>query len=567
MLLLLVVGIAVTDVATRLTLRTFLYGRLDEQADAAQSRAYTYIETVYHRAVIAGDRNVVSDPGGWLGQLASPVVENPSGPSSAPEETLPPAPAAGTTPRVARLNPAVLVARDSPDVYIEVLDTHGHVLFSDPSGSTANPDPEPVLPPRLPVRRAPPTYRFGTSHGVYVPEQPAFTVGAVGQHGPYYRGQALAVPGGLLVTAIPLAPTVETLRSLTKVEAVVSALVVVALVLLVLWTVRVGLRPLGEMTDTARAIADGDMRRRIRRTDERTEVGLLGSALNRMLSQIEAAFGERHASEARLRRFVADASHELRTPLTSIRGYAELLRKGALADDEARRRAAQRIEREAARMGVLVDDLLLLARLDQGRPLEAERVDLAKVVGEAVEAARAADPGHPLDVTLAPGAEVEGDGLRLRQVVDNLLANASVHTPPGTPVHVLVEREGSQVTLVVVDEGPGLAEGQAERVFDRFYRAGDARSRPGSGLGLSIVAALAEAHGGRAEAESSPGHGARFRVVLPLAPSGASAASRAAGPGPEAGPDAGPDAGPGPGSPADGGTEADERTTGEPARR
>jgi len=256
-------------------------------------------------------------------------------------------------------------------------------------------------------------------------------------------------------------------------------------------------------------------------------VGRLGSALNGMLSQIEAAFAERTSSESRLRRFVADASHELRTPLTSIRGYAELLRKGAFEDEAARRRAAERIEHEASRMGLLVDDLLLLARLDQGRPLERFTVDLGLVVHDAVEAAAAADGDRRISLEVSGPVLVDGDAARLRQVVDNLLRNAIVHTPMGTPVHVSVRRDGAHTLLSVADEGPGLAADQADRLFDRFYRGSEARTGEGTGLGLSIVAALVAAHGGRALVRSEPGQGTVFTVELP-----ASAAATAVVPGP-----------------------------------
>ncbi|MGH9029458.1 MAG: sensor histidine kinase, partial [Acidimicrobiales bacterium] len=332
----------------------------------------------------------------------------------------------------------------------------------------------------------------------------------------YYRAEAVAVPGGTLITAIALAPTDETLASLTHVEVAVSVAVVIALLILVLWIVRLGLRPLYDMTDTARAIADGDLTRRIQRTDERSEVGRLGAALNGMLSQIEAAFRERETSESRLRRFVADASHELRTPLTSIRGYAELLRKGALSDEEARKSASQRIEHEAARMTLLVDDLLLLARLDQGRPFDRSPVDLSGVVGDAVDAARTVEPDRPLSLELARNVVVvEGDAARLRQVVDNLLRNAQLHTPDGTPVHVRLSRRGSWAVISVSDEGPGIEPDEQPRVFDRFYRGNEARTGRGTGLGLSIVAAIADAHRGRARVQSVMGSGATFIVELP----------------------------------------------------
>jgi two-component system OmpR family sensor kinase len=335
-----------------------------------------------------------------------------------------------------------------------------------------------------------------------------------------YRVEAVALPGGTLITAVPLDPTDQTLASLIHVEVIVSIIVVLALLVLALWIVRFGLRPLEEMTETAGAIAAGDLTRRVRRPEERGEVGRLGSALNGMLSQIEAAFAERTSSESRLRRFVADASHELRTPLTSIRGYAELLRKGALDDEDARRRAAERIEHEASRMGVLIDDLLLLARLDQGRPLERTVVDLGAVVREAVEAARAVDRDHRISLDVAGVVLVAGDAARLRQVFDNLVRNAVVHTPPGTPVQVSVHRDGLRAVTTVADEGPGLAVDQAERLFDRFYRGSEARTGEGTGLGLSIVAALAAAHGGRAFVRSAPGQGTVFTVELPASDAG-----------------------------------------------
>jgi two-component system OmpR family sensor kinase len=285
----------------------------------------------------------------------------------------------------------------------------------------------------------------------------------------------------------------------------------------VAWAVvRVGLLPLDRMGHTAGAIAGGDLSHRVESTDPRTEVGRLGIALNAMLDRLEHAFTQREASENKLRRFLADASHELRTPLTSIRGYAELFRRGAEARPEDLARSMAAIEAEAARMGVLVDDLLLLARLDQGRPLEREPVDLGAVAAEAVEAARAIEPGRDVTLDVGGDATIEGDRGRLRQVVDNLLENARVHTPPGTPAHVRVDRDDSHVVLAVADEGPGLSAEARSRVFERFYRDDGARSREtgGAGLGLAIVAAIAEAHGGGVRVvEGDPG--ATFEVRLP----------------------------------------------------
>jgi two-component system OmpR family sensor kinase len=534
-LALLVVGIVTTDLVTSSSLRSFLYGRLDEQIDVAQDTAYSYIESTYERALAAGVPLATSDEQAWLAELAGPRTTLPTscstlGGASTQPDTVPTAdPSAPTTTlpassstspasliRGVRLNAASLASRTSPDVYVEVIDSDGHTVFQRPSGSSCTEDPAPLLPQALPVQAAPPSHQFGTHHGAYVPDRPSFDVPSR-VRGVTYRVEAVAVPGGTLVTAVPLNPTNQTLNSLVHVEILVSIVVVVALLVLALWIVSFGLRPLEEMTETAGAIAAGDLSQRVRRPEERGEVGRLGSALNGMLSQIEAAFAERTASESRLRRFVADASHELRTPLTSIRGYAELLRKDALVDDASRRRAAERIEHEASRMGLLVDDLLLLARLDQGRPLERFSIDLGTVVRDAVEAARAVDRQRRISLEVSGEVRVSGDAARLRQVFDNLLRNAVIHTPAGTPVHVSVRRDGQRAVITVADEGPGLAVDQSARLFDRFYRGSEARTGEGTGLGLSIVSALAAAHGGRALVESAPGRGTVFTVELPAA--------------------------------------------------
>jgi len=251
---------------------------------------------------------------------------------------------------------------------------------------------------------------------------------------------------------------------------------------------------------------------------ERSEVGRLGRALNTMLARIDQAFSERQASEERLRRFVADASHSLRTPLTSIQGYAELFRRGAAERPEDLARAMRRIEDESSRMSELVDELLLLARLDQGRDLERAPVDLREVATAAVDAARAAAPDEPIDLDAPLPVAVLGDTARLRQLVDNLLENARGHTPEGTPVSVRALVIDGEAVLEVADRGPGIPEEDAPRIFERFVRAGGVGNgrANGSGLGLSIVAAVAEAHGGRASYRPRPGGGSLFEVRLPL---------------------------------------------------
>jgi two-component system OmpR family sensor kinase len=366
------------------------------------------------------------------------------------------------------------------------------------------------------------------------------------------QGQPFTVSadgGSWRVVAMPLADgsgSVLVAQSLADVQSTVDRLVVlevsIGVVVLVLIAgvgyliVRRSLRPLVEVEQTAAAIADGDLSQRVPDQDPRTEVGGLTAALNGMLHQIEAAFAERAASEAdaraseeRMRRFVADASHELRTPLTSVRGFAELYRQRHHDPDPEDARLLRRIEDEAARMGLLVDDLLLLARLDQHRPLARERVDLLRLATDAVQDLRVVDPGRTVDlaVTGGPGVPVVvGDEARLRQVLGNLVGNARNHTPPGTPVTVRVGTRppdagapGGWAVVEVADKGPGLSHEQAARVFERFYRADTSRTRAsgGTGLGLSIVASLVAAHHGRVELDTAPGQGATFRVLLPLA--------------------------------------------------
>ena len=337
-----------------------------------------------------------------------------------------------------------------------------------------------------------------------------------------YRALATAIPGqsGTLVVAIPLFEVDRTLTQLVVGELLVSLIVLGLVAALALWLVRVGLRPLTGIGETAGAIAAGDLSRRVEPANDRTEVGRLGLALNAMLAQIEAAFEERRASEERLRRFVADASHELRTPLTSIRGYAELFHRGARSRPKDLAKTMERIEAESARMGVLVDDLLLLARLDQGRPLLREEIDLTGVVAEAVESARAVEPDRPIELESSEPARIVGDEARLRQVMDNLFDNVRVHTPAGTPVRVVVTSTPDDVVVSVTDQGPGLSPDAADRAFERFYRGDPARSREtgGVGLGLSIVSAIVEAHGGSVTVGQGPeGGGARFEVRLPAA--------------------------------------------------
>jgi two-component system OmpR family sensor kinase len=396
-----------------------------------------------------------------------------------------------------------------PGTYAEVRDGSGAPLVWKFFGYESKADQRPVCPKDLPGSAA------STAVGPTF-----FTTTTVGGRAPTYRAVAAALsPGpGTLIVAIPLTEVSATLDRLLGVELVVSGIALLLVAGFALWLVRLGLRPLEGIGATAGAIAAGDLSRRVEPATERTEVGRLGLALNAMLAQIEAAFEERRASENRLRRFVADASHELRTPLTSIRGYAELFRRGADSRPEDLAKSMHRIEAEAARMGVLVDDLLLLARLDQGRPLEREPLDLARIVEEAVDSARAVEPDRPIDLELHSLTSVVGDEGRLRQAVDNLLDNARVHTPASSRVRVTLGPDAAAaVLLTVADEGPGLPAEVATRAFERFYRGDPSRSRSmgGAGLGLSIVAAIVEAHGGTVTVRSEEGAGATFEVRLP----------------------------------------------------
>ena len=458
-------GLAVSNVVTYTSLRSSLLNRVDQQLTAAEF-------PVAHA----------------LGE-GRPFPGNPGGPDS----QFP----AGT--------------------YGAVLDSKG-VALKDRTftyeGYAGTAPPKPSLPSTLPRLGAPDN------------RPDIFTTGAADRSSTRFRVLADAVSirtgtqsqQGILIVAIPLTDVEDTLSRLRLIEGIVSGAVLLGLGLLSYWLVRRGLRPLERMGETAGAIAAGDLTRRVEPTDERTEIGRLGLALNSMLAQIEAAFEERRASESRLRRFVADASHELRTPLTSIRGYAELFRRGADSRPEDLAKSMSRIEAEASRMGVLVDDLLLLARLDQGRPLERERVDLARIAEDAAESARAIDSGRPISVDVEGPASVVGDEGRLRQVLDNLLDNTRVHTPKGTPVRVKIRRADGELVLTVADEGPGLSPEVAMRVFERFYRGDPTRSRGtgGAGLGLSIVSAIVEAHAGKVSATSSNGAGTTFEVRLPV---------------------------------------------------
>ncbi len=339
-----------------------------------------------------------------------------------------------------------------------------------------------------------------------------------------WRAVSVRGPHGLTTVAVDLSDVQHTVRSLVWLQFGIGVAVLAVVGIVSFAVVQRSLRPLSEVEQTAAAIASGQLDRRVPERDPRTEVGRLSLALNGMLTQIQQAVASSESSaeaargsEDRLRRFITDASHELRTPLTTIRGFAELYRQGATRDVAT---LLARIESAASRMGLLVDDLLLLARLDVQRPLEHDRLDLMALASDAVHEAQAIDPERTItmEVLDGPGTpEVLGDEPRIRQVLSNLVVNALQHTPTSADVTVRVGTDGDDAVVEVADKGPGMSEEDASRVFERFYRTDSSRARAsgGTGLGLSIVHSLVHAHGGLVTVTTAPGEGCCFRVTLP----------------------------------------------------
>ncbi len=400
--------------------------------------------------------------------------------------------------------PGASPANLPPGTYGQLQDASGAVINAISYSYGGQPQPTPVLPDRLPpiTQRGSVTFHAESTAG-----------------GPGFRVLEERIPNRteLLIVAIPLQETQQTLNRLLVIEAVVSLLVLGALIAAAWLLIKRDLQPLEEMAETADAISAGDLSLRVEPAEPRTEVGRLGLSLNTMLGRIEVAFAERAATEEKLRRFLADASHELRTPLTSIRGYSEVFER-AKDDPEDLELAMRRIEEESKRMGVMVEELLVLARLGEGREPERLPVDLARVVDDCVSDARAAAPTRGITVDRAAAADVLGDDHQLHQVVHNLLSNAVRHTPPEARIRVMLTASGGYATLAVADDGPGLEPDVAARVFEPFFRADRSRAREtgGAGLGLAIVAAIVEAHRGTVRLDTAPGAGSTFTVRLPL---------------------------------------------------
>ncbi|HEY1734860.1 MAG TPA: HAMP domain-containing sensor histidine kinase, partial [Acidimicrobiales bacterium] len=484
-----VVALLAADVATYSALRSFLDSRTDQ---ALQQSAASL--------PLGIGRQPASGQSGHSGQSAPGGQE--------PSES---GPAAGR-------QPPPVVQTHAPGAFLEVRNADGDVVLGPfaehQQGGKA-------FSPKLPARFT--GFSAATAGN---PSEVFFTTPSTVAGGPSFRVLAVRQANGdVLVLGASLSDTQSTLNQLLLIEVVVTGAALVAAVLLGLWLVRLGLRPLADVEDTAERIAAGELDQRVPGENDRTEVGRLARTVNVMLARIEEAFAQRDATEAelrlseeRLRRFVADASHELRTPLAAVSAYAELFERGARDHPEDLGRVMTGIRGETARMGRLVESLLLLARLDEGRPMERQPVELFTLATEAVETATTVGPGWPVRLDADEPVEIVGDPAGLRQVLDNLLANVRAHTPEGTPVTVRVARQGDEAVVDVADRGPGMTDDQATHAFERFYRADPSRARVhgGTGLGLSIVAAIVAAHGGRVTAASAVGDGTTVTVRLPL---------------------------------------------------
>jgi two-component system, OmpR family, sensor kinase len=485
-----VIGLAAADVASYRALHNYLFDRVDQQ-----------LETAVAPVTVRLLRQAGDEPTQTFGPGPSEGVAVEGGGQAGGETGPGGGPPDGNLPGTA---------------FGELRDAEGEVVARTNSTFFGEEVPTPQIPSDLEA----------TSPMAIKP----VTVGQSGGGSEEFRAAAVEIGEGegVSIVAVPLGDTNATLHRLTLIELVVSGAILIALGLAAWWLVGVGLRPLRRMGEVAGQIAAGDLSRRVEPDNDRTEVGRLGRSLNAMLVQIEKAFAERAAGERRLRRFLADASHELRTPLASIRGYSELYRIGAAREPAEVERAMDRIESESARMGGLVDDLLTLARVDEVREPAREPLDLRELLEDARDDARAAAPERAITLNPTGPVAIEADGDALRRVLANLLRNAVVHTPDGTPIELSLESTEAWATVKVRDHGPGLPPGDPNAVFERFWRDSSSRGRDdgGAGLGLAIVAALVNAHGGRVEAENPAGGGALFTVQLPLrSPSAAPASS------------------------------------------
>ncbi len=468
MVVLVAAGLAVAAVVTYEEQRSFLMNRVDQQVESA-------LVPLSFQLRLTGGR---TGGGGRRFGAGGPLRARP--PGLGPASALP------------------------PGTFGELLGPGGKVLRRRAFSYGETTAAAPGLPSHMPMSRAGAPLKL-------------FTLRSSGGVGVRYRAAAFTIGGDTVVVAVPLREVDDTLHRLVMVEALVGGGVIVALVLLGWVVIRIGLRPLERIGRVASEIAGGDLSRRVSPSDQRTEVGRLGRSLNEMLGQIEQAFSDRRESEERLRRFLADASHELRTPLASIRGYAELFRMGAADDPATLERAMARIEAEAARMGVLVEDLLALAALDQTPDRARVPVDLRELAEQAAQDTRVIAPDREVSLSAEAPATVLGDPDQLRQLLSNLMRNAVIHTPAATAIELSVATDAGQVRIRVRDHGPGIPADAGEQLFERFWRTerGRSRGRGGAGLGLAIIRAIALADGGTVKAANAPGGGAVFEVTLP----------------------------------------------------
>jgi two-component system, OmpR family, sensor kinase len=496
------VALAIADVVTYKSLESFLYQRVDQQLDQAMRFSGG-------NALNAdGTFNCLHPPGSPVPGSGTAV---PSGGGFAG------GPAGGGLGGV----------RDNGDQPSNAIQVYALELRT-PTGSSTKSRTCPAYVDGVAYSPKIPTTITGYTSGPGGSRVAYFNAASTQANGPDFRVSASTLHNGdLLIVAEPLGDTGSTLHHLLLVELAVTGGAVVVALIGGFWLVRIGLRPLRDMEATAESIAAGNLTERVPGENQRTEVGRLARTLNVMLARIETAFGARlaserrlRASEARLRRFVADASHELRTPIAAISAYAELFGRGASEQKADLERLMGGIRVETGRMEHLVADLLLLARLDEGRPLELRSVDLVALCAEAVHTASTVGPDWPVTFHASTPIEVMGDATSIRQVLDNLLGNVRAHTPPGTRTRVTVEPEGEGAVITVADNGPGMEQEEAAHIFERFYRSDPSRSRAhgGAGLGLSIVSAIVAGHGGTVSAQGRVGEGSTFTVHLPPRP-------------------------------------------------
>ena len=526
-----IIALVVADFATYSALRNSLYGQVDQQLAHQVPRGIDELVDPITGSVTF-NRHCPSPYPSTVG--AGPVDNNggPSGNSGAASGNSGAAPGnsgaasgnSGATPGNSGPEPGGGGGRAFPNVfgisYLAVVRQNGGVVEG--LECPAYVDGHPYR-PQLPSQITGFTTQPDGSQVAY------FTTASIASGGPAFRVQATKFQSGplrgdIVVQAQAVADQTSTLHTLFLTEFAVTAAALVLALVGGWWLVRLGLRPLADVERTADSIAAGDLDQRVPGAGEPTEVGRLARALNVMLERIQSAFDARVRSEAKLknneqhlRQFVADASHELRTPIAAVSAYAELFERGGADHAEDLPRIAAGIRMETARMDRLVNDLLTLARLDEGLAMEMAPVELVSLVSESVRTATAVGPEWPVRFWAAHPVEVDGDKDRLRQVIDNLLANVRAHTPEGTHTTVQVEQVGDDAEIEVRDDGPGMSGEDARRVFERFYRADPARSRTsgGSGLGLSIVSAIVEAHHGTVSASSAPGEGMTVTVRLP----------------------------------------------------